>query len=75
MARCASVLQPIFLETLNLKKQIVSTEIASSAFVFAIAAGLALAASKKFATVKMEHATWYQRHAFARSTGEESAAM
>ena len=72
---CASVLAPIFLGKLNLKKQLASTEIASSGFVFAIAAGLALAAWKKFAIVKMEHVILHQRYAFARRTGEESAAM
>jgi hypothetical protein len=64
-----------FLAMLNLKKRLAKTAIASLGFVFAIAAGLALAALKKSATVKMEHAIWSQKLAFARSTGEESAAM
>jgi len=43
-----------FFVYLNLKKKLVKMEIVSSAFVFAIVAGLELAASKKLVTVKME---------------------
>lgn len=50
-------------------------EIVSSAFVFAIVAGLELAALKKLVTVKMELVIYSQRLAFAKSTGEENAAM